>query len=180
MAAAGNLEVTLFMVMSANGVVARKPIENSFEWNSEADRSHFLKKVNEIGTAIMGSNTYRSIGCKPYGQTRFFVLTSRPDRFSAHPQVEFVSGDVRSLYQRFKNEGIERIALLGGPTVNRLFLEAGLVDHIYLTLEPVLLPGDLHLVSGITRQTALQLLSVTAINEQKTLLLHFRVDRENS
>ncbi len=42
------LTITLIMVMSANGVVAQKSVENSFEWNSAADRKQFLERINHI------------------------------------------------------------------------------------------------------------------------------------
>lgn len=169
------LKVTLIMVMSVNGIVAQKPIENSFEWNSEADRIQFLEKVRDIGSVIMGANTYRSIGGKPYKGVSFNVLTNHPDRFEAQEGVRFRSGNIATIHSGLKNEGVETIALLGGPTTNRQFLEANLVDDIYLTLEPTLLPGNLRIVENLSLSCPLQLNGIKTLNEQKTLLLHYTV-----
>jgi riboflavin biosynthesis pyrimidine reductase len=38
--------------------------------------------------------------------------------------------------------------LLGGATINRLFLEAGLVDRIWMTLEPEIFGTGRRLVDG--------------------------------
>ena len=169
------LSVILLMVMSANGVVAQKRIENSFEWNSEADRVQFLEKINDIGTAIMGSNTYRSIGSKPYPGIDVYVLTNHPEQFRPHDRVTFVSGDITDIYEQWRCENLGKIALLGGPSTNRLFLEKGLVDEIYLTIEPTLLPEGLHLAENLGLQIDLKLKTLEVLNEEKTLLLHYSV-----
>ena len=168
-------KITLIMVMSANGVVAQKRIEDSFVWNSEADRVQFLQRVSDIGTAIMGANTYQSIGGKPYDGVDFYVLTNHPDQFEPHDRVQFVKGNASEVCRILKDKGLEHIALLGGPTTNRHFLERELVDDIYLTIEPALLPGALQMVNGLDTQIRLELINLTPLNEQKTLLLHYRV-----
>ncbi len=170
--------VVLIMVMSANGVVAKKQIENSFEWNSEADRTQFLKRINEIGTVIMGSNTYRSIGSQPYEGIDFYVLTHDPGKFAPHDRVTFVTGDIANVFRQWQDKGLESVALLGGPSTNRLFLEKNLVDEIYLTIEPTLLPDGLHLVDNLGQRVDLQLNRMEILNEEKTLLLHYLVIKQ--
>lgn len=167
--------VTLIMVMSANGVVARQQIENAFEWSSEADKTQFLERTRNIGTAIMGSNTYRAIGCQPYEDVDFYVLTRHSGHFAPHERVTFVTGDITGIYNRWREQGLKQIALLGGPMTNRLFFEHDLVDEIFLTLEPTLLPKGLHLVDDLNRQVPLRLNQMETLNEQKTLLLHYFV-----
>lgn len=175
--AADKLTIALIMVMSTNGVVAKKRIENSFEWNSDEDKIQFLEKVRQIGTVIMGSNTYRSIGSQPYEGTHFYVLTRHPQKFTSHDRVTFVSGSIPEIIRDLSARGIRKIALLGGPSTNSLFLEQDLVDEIYLTMEPVLMPEGLHLAEGLNRQIPLELIRIEPLNAQKTLLLHYRVIR---
>ncbi len=167
--------VVMIMVMSTNGIVAQKTIEDSFEWSSKEDRMQFLDKIRNIGTALMGANTYRSIGSQPYKGVDFYVLTRHPEQFEHHERVTFVEGDVEDIYKLWETRGLTRVALLGGPSTNRLFLDKELVNEIFLTIEPAIMPEGLHLVTGLDRQVNLKLLSLNTLNEQNTLLLHYSV-----
>lgn len=167
--------VTLLMVMSINGVVAQQSIQNSFDWNSEADRVQFLEKVKSIGVAVMGSNTYRSIGEKPYKDLIFYVMTSNPGFYNPYPGAFFRQGSVTKVLAEIKQSGIQKVALLGGPNINAQCLEQGLVDEMYLTIEPLLMPEGLHFADGLTQSKNLKLLSLDELNESKTLLAHYQV-----
>ncbi|MBU2513301.1 dihydrofolate reductase family protein [bacterium] len=171
----GSLTVTLIMVMSVNGVVARNSIENSFEWNSEEDRIQFMQRIREIGTVFMGANTYRSLGSKPYEGIDFYVLTHHPAAFPQHSRVIFLNDKVENIYENLRKSGLKRIALLGGPQTNKLFFDQGLVDEIYLTIEPTFMPEGMHMIQNLNRRVPLQLDSMEVLNQQKTLLLHYFV-----
>jgi dihydrofolate reductase len=171
-------KVSLIMVMSANGVVAQKAVQNSFEWNSVEDREQFLKKIHEIGAVLMGSNTYRAIGGKPYAGIDFFVLSRRPEQFVSHNRVTFVQGSVEQVLRELGQSGVKRIALLGGPHTNAQCFENQLVDDIYLTMEPLMMPEGMHIASDLSHRVNLVLESVQSLNEAKTLLLHYRVIKQ--
>jgi dihydrofolate reductase len=169
------IQTTMIMVMAANGIVAEDRHQDAFEWNSAADRTIMLHRIKTIGTVVMGSHTYRAIGSRPYPGLRFFVLTHRPDRFPMHADVTFLAGPVSRVYQRLREEGIRHIALLGGPETNRRFLEAGRVDELYLTIEPLLLTGSLPLTASLSAAVSLSLIGLERINEGQTLLCHYRI-----
>jgi dihydrofolate reductase len=168
-------KVSLLMVMSVNGVVAQREVQNSFEWTSNEDRHQFLKKTREIGTALMGSNTYRSIGEKPYEGIQFHVMTHHPDNFAPHPRVTFHQGPVSGVLKGLAASGVKHVALLGGPKINAQCLDNQLVDEIYLTIEPLMMPEGMHLASDIGKRIALKLESLETLNETKTLLLNYQV-----
>ncbi len=168
-------KVSLLMVMSVNGVVAQKEVQNSFEWTSEEDREQFLKKTRDIGTVIMGANTYRSIGCKPYEGVRFYVMTNHPDNFREHEMVSFHQGSVKELLYQLDGKKVKRVALLGGPQINAQCFEHNLVDDIYLTIEALLMPEGMHLATSISHNVALKLENLETLNETKTLLLKYQV-----
>ena len=169
--------ITMIMVMSANGVVAQKQIQNSFEWNSREDREQFLERIRSIGAAIMGANTFRSIGGNPYEGIEFFVLTSHPDKFPKHDRVTFIQGDVRDIYLQLEDKGIKKIALLGGPKTNTQFIEHKLVHDIYLTVEPLVMPEGMHIFDNPSLKMSLVLESVKTLNKSGTILLHYLFKR---
>ena len=170
--------VSLLMVVSTNGIAAQKEIQNSFEWNSPEDREQFLAKINSVGTVLMGSNTYRSIGQKPYPGINFYVMTRQPERYTAHEQVRFVQGDVGQILQEMALAGIEHVALLGGPKISTQCFANQLVDDIYLTIEPLMMPSGMHIVADLPKPVKVQLESVRPLNQRNTLLLHYRVLHE--
>jgi riboflavin biosynthesis pyrimidine reductase len=52
--------------------------------------------------------------------------------------LEFTRAAPAALAHELHNRGFRRCALLGGSQVHSLFLAAGLVDEIWLTIEPLL------------------------------------------
>ncbi|MBU3917197.1 dihydrofolate reductase family protein [bacterium] len=169
------LKVTLIMVMSANGIVAQKKTENSFEWSSVSDKKQFLNRIREIGTVIMGGNTFRAIKQEPYEGVRFFVLSRRPYRFQPNKNVEFIRGDILQVYKELCDKGIRQVALLGGPETNAQFFNHGLIDNLYLTIEPLLLPKGLQFVSQLDMKTDLVLNEMKVLDNSNSILLHYSV-----
>jgi riboflavin biosynthesis pyrimidine reductase len=69
------------------------------------------------------------------------------------------------------------VLLLGGGELNTAFLEAGLVDRILITIEPVLFAGGTGLLAAGSADIRCNLLSVTQLNERGTLLVDYAVDK---
>jgi dihydrofolate reductase len=70
-------------------------------------------------------------------------------------------------------EGYTRAAIIGGAAVNRQYLEAGLVDTLYLTIEPVIFGQGLHLFDAPV-ETKLHLNQIHTLSPQ-TLVLEYQV-----
>ncbi len=171
-----SLKITLIMVMSANGVVAQSRDQDSFEWNSAEDRQQLLERIQSIGTVLMGANTYRIIENNLYEGVDFFVVTHHPSRFQPRKQVTFISGDVADVCHHLRKNNVDHVALLGGTETNSQFLDARMVDEIFLTIEPLLLPGEFSLANQLSDTYPLRLLDVKRLQNGQTLLLHYRVE----
>ena len=163
------------MVMAVNGKIAQNKFQNSFEWNSKEDQRQFLERIKRIGTVIMGSNTFQTINQRPYGSVDYIVLTNDASKFKEQPRVEFMSGNVVSVYQILKERGLSHVALLGGPTVNSQFFNYGLIDEIFLTIEPVMLLTGINLVNELEKNIQLNLIDMVRIEKSDTLLLHYTI-----
>lgn len=174
-----NLKVTLIMVMSANGVVAQDKDQDSFEWNSDADRDQLLERIQSIGTVLMGANTYRIIEDNLYEKVNFFVLSHHPASFRPRERVSFIQGEAADVCRQLCEKSVKHVALLGGTETNAHFLDAGRVDDIYLTIEPLLLPGGFGLTKNLKDICRLTLESVRKLENRNTLLLHYRVLKED-
>ncbi len=68
------------------------------------------------------------------------VLTSRPDSFSAYFQkdtLEFKNENLSELIDALKKRGKKSCAILGGSRVYTEFITHGLMQELWLTLEPL-------------------------------------------
>jgi dihydrofolate reductase len=149
---AGRSTVTLHMVSSLDGIIAKK--DNSVSWlDSSVDV--YEKGVSEdsaevvvkaIDCFVLGSRTYEhalQLGW-PYGNTPTVVITNR-ELPSTRKSVEFYSGDLRRLIDEILAPRYGNIWLVGGAMMCQSFLRLGLVDEIRLSIIPVLLGDGLRL-----------------------------------
>ncbi|HHV01134.1 MAG: dihydrofolate reductase family protein [Defluviitoga tunisiensis] len=167
------MKVILIMVQSINGKV-RLIINKNQPWSSQEDKKHFSKVTKEIGVVIMGRKTFEEIG-KPLDKRKNIVLTGEPEKYQKlektyQGSLFFTDEKPESLLNRLENEGYQTVALIGGPTINALFLEKNLIDEIYLTIEPVIIEGDLSLFSYVQGTYQFKLNEVINLNNDAILL----------
>ena len=105
-------------------------------------------------------------------------MTRNPAAYAddAEPEViEFTDEPVGELAARLRLEGIEHLAVLGGGVINGLFLDAGLVDEFWITLEPLVFGEGRPLAQG-KFDVAMSLTEVTRLGPD-TMLLKYNVKR---
>ncbi|KXK10009.1 MAG: dihydrofolate reductase family protein [Candidatus Dojkabacteria bacterium] len=168
-------KLIMIMVCSLDGVIATDKNTDSFSWNSPEDKSHFRKLTKEIGTVIMGSKTFQEVGMTPLKGRKNIIVTSRPDDYKVTEDTFFISGNAEDVVSYLQINGIKTAAVVGGSSVNSQFLQAGLIDELYITVEPILFGKGLHLAESISDQVNLQLIDSQKLNEQGTMLLHYQV-----
>jgi dihydrofolate reductase len=130
----------------------------------------------------LGSATWRAarseILAAPYSGRRRIVMTRDPAVFveDAQPgRIEFTAEPPTTLASRLRMEGVEQCALLGGGVVNGLFLSAGLVDELWITIEPLLF-GQGRPIADSRIDVRMALGEVTRL-DRDTLLLKYSVKR---
>jgi dihydrofolate reductase len=67
--------------------------------------------------------------------------------------------------------------MAGGAVANALFLKAGLVNEIWLTVEPVIFGTGIDLFRGAEFDLHASLISVEQLNEGGTVHLKYRVNK---
>lgn len=163
--------VTLHVVSSLDGFIARK--DNSVSWLdargsvyepgvsvSQEEAATFVKAID---CYVLGSRTYEhalELGW-PYGDTPVVVVTTRPWPGSKE-NVEFYSGDLKTLVNRKLAPRFRNIWVVGGAMLCQGFLALDLVDEIRLTIAPVLLGDGLRLFGGSLTEKRWDLKNVTA------------------
>lgn len=167
------MKVFIVAAMSADGFIGLDAAHRSLDWRSEADAKFFIDLTKQAGVMVMGSTTYRTFRMRraPPGR-RLIVYTSKPESVVGEG-VETTSEEPAALVKRLESEGANALAVCGGATINKLFLDSGLVSELYLTVEPVLFGVGVPLL-GAAVNMGLKLLNSRLLAEN-TMLLHYAV-----
>jgi dihydrofolate reductase len=164
------MKVFIIAALTADGFIGRDA-GHLADWTSPEDKKLFVSLTKQAGTMVMGARTFATIG-KALPGRRTLVYTSKPEAFSVEG-VEATNEAPEVLLQRLADEGVEQVAICGGASIYGLFMRAGLVDELYLTIEPVLFGAGITLFDAPT-QTTLRLLESRPLNDN-TVLLHYAV-----
>ena len=147
---------SVFIATSLDGYIARE--DGDIDWLNDANKvvpegedCGFFAFMDSVDALVMGRNTFvkvLSFGQWPYGNKPVIVLSSNrieiPD--SLPEMVTWSSESPSELSDRLVNEGVKRIYVDGGVTIQR-FLAEGLVKDITITKIPVLLGSGIPLFS---------------------------------
>jgi riboflavin biosynthesis pyrimidine reductase len=139
--------------------------------------------IAESDAVVMGSATYEAARefMRPSTAKPRIILTSQPERYAEdakQPGLEFSSSEPKELLTHMQERGVRTILLAGGAATNARFLDAGLVDEVFLTIEPMIFGDGLPLTAPLQRIATMALLSSERLNPQGTLLLHYSVNKE--
>ncbi len=174
------MKMILAMVSSVDGKTTRWNNSDLHSWTSKEDQEYFSKLIEENNCIIMGRKTYeaaKNMIKHRSGKLRI-VLTGNPKPFnhlSIPGQLEFTNKPSKKLIKRLEDMGYANALLVGGATVNTLFLKENLVDELWLTLEPKILGNGNGLVGESELDVNLQLLGFEKLNNSGTLLLKYKI-----
>lgn len=162
------MRVFLIAALSADGFIARDTHELA-NWTSKEDKKLFVELTKRAGVFVMGSTTYRTLGRPLPGRKN--IIYSRHN--IADEGIEVTQESPQDLVERLTREGYSELAVCGGRAIYDMFLHAGVVNELYLTVEPVLFGRGITLASSLT-DTALQLKECRQLNAN-TVSLHYTV-----
>ena len=151
MSRAGRATITLHVVASLDGFIAKK--DNSISWMDSSGEVYErgvsdggAEAIESIDCYVLGSRTYEhalQLGW-PYGDTPTIVLTNRK-LASTRKSVEFHSGDLKRFVDEILAPRYGNVWVVGGAMLGQSFLRLGLVDEIRLMIAPVTLGDGLSL-----------------------------------
>jgi dihydrofolate reductase len=133
---------SIVVATSKDGFIARdKDKDPSTAWTSREDKKRFVQLSKRIGTIILGLNTFNTFPDDEHGNPK--PLKGRHHIVYAdvevppQPDVEVTTEKPALLLKKLNDRGIKEVAIAGGASIYQMFLEADLVDRIYLTVEPI-------------------------------------------
>jgi len=124
------------------------------QWAStRPDGLEFDAFLATIGCIVMGRRTYDVVagfdGPWPYGETPLLVATSRP-LAEVREGVEAVGGGASEIVARARELAGDLDVYVDGGVTIRSVLDAGLLDHLVLTIQPTALGVGIPLFAGLT------------------------------
>ena len=161
----------LIAAITVDGFIGRSA-DHLADWTSPEDKKLFIAKTKEAGVMVMGSKTFSTIGRALPGR-KTIVYTSRPESFAPLENVEATNESPAELVARMEQAGAAGLAICGGASIYSLFMEAGVVDELYLTVEPLAFGTGVPLF-GNSLEDQLELLDSEKLNGN-TVLLHYAV-----
>lgn len=150
------MNISLIAAQSLDGFIAPHKLDGvaSTTWTSREDSRFFQEKSKEIGVVIMGRTTWETIpqNHRPLSDRVNIVLTSQPktvehssdistippyaEKFS---QATFTTNlDPVSLTTLLSQKGYSNLAVVGGASVYTAYMQAHLIDTLYITVEPII------------------------------------------
>lgn len=160
------MRVFILASLTADGLISQDA-HHLVDWSSKEDKKLFMHLTKEAGAFVMGANTFDTIGRALPGR-RNIIYTSHPQKY-ADLGVETTSESPSRLVEQLSADGLASLAICGGQRVYTEWMQAGLVDELFLVVEPVLFGRGMTLFSQPI-STPLTLYERQNLSDQTTLL----------
>lgn len=169
------MKTILYMGITINGYIAKE--DGDSEWTSDEDLQGFYKHSKSAGNIIMGKNTYDSAleyGYFPLPGAVNVVMTHQNNENKWGEKVIITDKSPKEVLQMLEERGFKEAFLAGGGHLNSFFMKEGLIDEIYLDVEPLVFGKGIQVFADSDFEANLELLEVNKLNKN-TVQLHYLV-----
>jgi len=174
------MKLILMMAMTADGIIAKDKTQNA-DWTSKADKRVFIAETKKHGAIIMGETTFAAMGARALPGRLNLILSMTPERYAPAAvagALEFLNAPPAAVVEYLEVKGFQSAILGGGARTNASFLKAGLVDELWLTVEPKVFGTGLNFTEGEVLDLNLDLLEAEKIGDN-AVLLKYRIVKEH-
>jgi dihydrofolate reductase len=167
------MEVSLIAAITADGFIAKDATHKSTNWTSPEDLKYYIEKIKSVDVIIVGSNTFKTFHKHPKNST-WVVYTSKPETF-INPNANVITTiptnkPPQTLITFLESEGYQSAIVAGGASMYTQFITAGVINKLYLTVEPYLFGDGVKLFDHDLGQTQLKLTNQSILNSQSLAL----------
>ena len=172
------MKVIALYSSSIDGKIAHSK-QDTLEWISSDAQKFFRAETTKSGIVIMGRKTFMK-EAKPYEHRYNVVLTKNPKKYSKYVQedvIEFTSDKPEKLIEKLTQRKHEAIFIIGGQTIFSEYMEKGLIDEVWTTVEPILFGSGVEPFKLDKDYTSkMELLHLTTLSKD-TVLLKYAVSQ---
>lgn len=176
------MRVLLLAAITLDGKIARDASQFT-NWSSREDKRLFQRTSKEAGVVIMGRATFETLP-GPLPGRLMVVMTRNADMVGLVKRkddecIEITTEGPAAVVARLEARGYTTAVLGGGAQIYRAFVEAGLVDELWLTVEPLAFGAGISLFGDapLDLDQRFTLLEVERLGEQG-VHLRYRVGPE--
>ncbi len=166
------MKTILYMAITANGYIARKNDETP--WSKEEWES-FFSKVKEAKNIVLGRKTFEMMksngNLAEIGDIFIVVVSDKIKNDSDEANCLFVNSPAQAV-EALKEKGFTEAFVAGGGILNSSFMQEGLVDEIYLDIEPFVFGDGVRLFSENDFEENLELLAIKKLSKN-VVQLHY-------
>lgn len=165
------LMFTGFVASSVDGRISLHDVKMP-DWTSKEDWEFFQDSLNGMDAVVVGNNTYVAAQDR-LRKRNAFVFLEGEEGVRKEGSVTFFDParvSVRKLLEEYS-----RVAVLGGSRVYGYMFEQGMMDELFVTVEPHVFGRGKEMVTGCTTTKNLRLKSIKQLNDHGTILLHYEV-----
>jgi len=137
------VQVIGIVAISLDGCITQHDSEG-VAFASDADQRYFHQALKSFDCSIFGSGTFRisqeTILRASSDDHLRVVLTRQPDRYGDYARqghLEFKDGDLGEILDELAARGKKRCAMLGGGRWYTECIQKGLMQELWVTLEPL-------------------------------------------
>jgi len=171
------MNISVFLASSINGMISNRA--NVPDWLSQEYGQGFLAISQRTKAVIMGRKTYEILipdHLPLKGEGTLIVLTRDTAATPTQSNVVFTNKTPQEIVRFLEARGHHEAVIIGGMHTVSEFAKAGLVDELYLVVEPVLFGGGLPLLRDVDADFKMTLVDVHTLSAH-TVQLHYRMVR---
>lgn len=177
------MQVFLIVALSADGFIAPSTDQKSAVaqastvWTSQADKKFFQTRTKKAGVVVMGRKTYQTIGRPLPGRLNIVYSQAQNGLFEQQSQsadLKLTQAEPTALIKQLKEQGHQEVAICGGASIYTQFMQARVVDRLYLTVHPIIFGQGMQLFNEVLNFN-LKLVESQLLDKEGTLLLEYLV-----
>ena len=168
------MKSVLYMDISLNGYIAKENGETPWSqciWDS------YYRTAKEFKAIILGRVTYELM--KEVAEfdklNNPFTVVVTTQRLKSNNNLIFVNTPKQAL-KLLKEKGFENVLILGGGILNSSFMKEGLIDELYLDIEPIIFGRGIPLFSENDFEARLEFLDSKKLSPE-IIQLHYKIKK---
>lgn len=184
------MHVFLIAAISVDGQIGQATDQVSTAWTSKEDKKFFTQRTKEAGLMVLGSQTFRTFN-RLLPSRKMIIMTRDVEAFRQSVELEVVEVNSETvsldredvlyatsmmpsaLVSLLEGVGVKELAVCGGSSIYAQFIAAGLVETLYLTIEPIAFGKGVPLF-GAPLRVDLVLKNVEQLSTQTLLCTYVR------
>lgn len=164
-------KVILGVAVSLDGFIEGP--NGEYDWCPPPSKEEMDKFLDNIDVVFFGRKSYALFGTADYADKTSYVFSNTLKSVNGK-NTHLLSGDIISAVKKIKAEEGKNIWLWGGASLTTTFMNAGLIDELWLGLVPVVLGAGKPLFQDIRQRTQFKVMDSANRNGYLSLYLQYQ------